>query len=270
MNESDQRDDLALLEPLVRGVLAEHAPTGVDTDAAWTAMAPRLAFTPAPIAAFPAMVGDAPVTRRRAAIPRARRWRFALVAVAAALVAGVVLTAAGYFGWAGPFSFGPFSNHEIRQIGESHLYTRIGQTQDSAGVALTLDSAYADSGTTYIAYHVLPTSGATSSYNNFIPDAYSLTDQYGEEPTTGSTTECDPYQGGQPQYCLLNDGPFHPPAGVTQLTLTLSIPELLLGRSGANGGTTMLHGSWQFTFTLPFHQRSLGATNPGAQPTKQP
>ncbi|MEO7003033.1 MAG: DUF4179 domain-containing protein [Ktedonobacterales bacterium] len=278
MNDIDQRDNLdTTVEPLVRGALAEHAASpAVDTDAAWAAMAPRLAFTQTPIVATStktttATATSAPVASRRAtAAPRAQRWRFALVGVVAALVAGVMLTAAGYFGWAGPFSFGPFSNHEIRQIGENHLYTRIGQTQESVGVALTLDSAYTDAGNTYIAYHVLPTSGATSSYNGFIPDGYSLTDQYGEEPNTGSLTECDAYQSGQPQYCLLNDGPFHPPTGATQLTISLSIPELLLTKGGANGGSVMLHGSWQFSFTLPFHQKSLGATNPGAQPSKQP
>jgi hypothetical protein len=53
------------------------------------------------------------------------------------------------------------------------------------------------------------------------------------------------------------EGPFHPTAGASRVTLTLDITKIYLNR--AAGGYDELTGHWRFQFALPFHETNVGS-----------
>jgi len=300
---ADDTPDLADLEARLRLTFAERAPTTIETAHAWDTLAPRLATLGMPSAPTVAPAAITTISRQpterqeipmieardeasyvadvadttpvpASVTPPARRatrrrlsWRaMALTGLAAVLVVAALVGA----GYGAAVYFGlpaPFTTHELQLIGDAHLYSAINQTQTQQGASVTIDKAYADQGATYIEYHSNGVTSATRDANDFIWASFDVTDQFGEEPT-GGTTECleGPGNGGA-QRCLLSMGPFHPATGVSTLTLTITIHSMFVQKAGSAHMLT-LHGDWRFHFTLPFHHKNLGSGGPDANPTK--
>ena len=162
------------------------------------------------------------------------------------------------FEWAGPFV-----GQKLGLIGEQRLYTTINQARDDAGVTITVDKAYTDAGNTYIAFRIQPDQALAGS---FALGAFSLTDQYGEEPGGGNIQCAARTDATAPMICVLDSPPFHPPSDATSLTMSLDIQALY--HTTSQGSSQRIEGSWRFGFTVPFHTKNLGPGGPYAQPTR--
>jgi hypothetical protein len=259
-----QADDATEWEniPLLRATLREHAPEAVEVETAWAAVSAQLAQIRQELPA----VSDAPDLRTRPSDARRQLWRGALPKVAAMLVVAVLLMGAGYGG--GHYLWGwPFGGQKLQLIGNQHLYTTIGQRQTENGITITVDKAYADADDTFIAFQVDMSSQVTKHYDRIIVASYDLHDQYADSPQTAST-QCTPPSNGT-QACLMDVAPFHLSGGASELTITFDITKLYLLKDGEST-TTELTGHWQFQFTLPYHQKSLGPGGSTSQPSPLP
>jgi hypothetical protein len=243
----ESRDEMAL-----RTTLHGHASEMVDTDAAWETVALRLATS------------GANVNQKRRVGPFAGVSRALLVAASLAIV--VVLAGAGvgaaYWG-------GLFGGPKAQLIGDGQLYSAVGQSQTHDGLTVTIDQAYADPGNTYIAITFTMPATLAEKYTHVIPNLINITDAAGNQ-TDGMNIMCDPlwhdalFHRASTEHCLIDLGPFQPAAGATQLTLHVAFGEIML-LSGGDPYVTQ-PGPWTFSFTLPFHQQSLGPAGPYAQP----
>ncbi len=245
-------------EELLCATLSEHAPASVETERAWAAISGRLATLTH--AKRPTPRGFRLLPSRGAA----RHWR--LPQVAAAAVLAVVLMGAGVTG-----SY--FVFQKARQVEQEHLYTDVGQRQTSQGVTITVRKAYADAGSSIIAYRIQLAPDLAQRYDHAIVFSDDLTDQLGEEPNAANVV-CDNapfldvgFAGGID--CVADVSPFHAPDGTSQLTITYTVLKVALMHSGS-ATTHFIEGTWHFVFTIPFHQPSLGSGGPYVQPSAHP
>jgi hypothetical protein len=243
----ESRAELAL-----RATLHAHAAEMLDTDAAWEAVAPRLATS------------GALVSQRRRAGPFAGVSRGLLVAASLAIVVALAGAGVGAAYWGGLFG-GP----KAQLVGDERLYTTIGQSQTQGGLTVTIDQAYADPGNTYIAYTYTLPDAMAQKYLHVLPNHINITDAAGNEPGgMGITCEQlwrDPlFHRDGVEHCLIDHAAFLPAMGATQLTLHVAFGDVLLHRGGDQYET--LAGPWSFTFSLPFHQQNLGPGGPYAEP----
>jgi hypothetical protein len=241
-------------ERALRATLRAHAGEMVDTDGGWEEVAPRLAAS------------GAGMIRPRRMGPLAGMSRGALIAAASlALVVALAGAGVGAAYWGGLFG-GP----KAQLIGDGQLYSTIGQSQTHGGVTVSVDKAYADPGNTYIAVTLTLPDNQASRYSNVFANSVSITDGAGNE-AGGLNYVCEPlwhdplFHRDGVQHCLMDLSAFQPPAGASSLTLSVKIGELWLART-AGGQRDILTGPWSFTFSLPFHQQSLGPGGPYAQP----
>jgi hypothetical protein len=257
--ERDEMQDETREEQSLRATLHAHAAEVVDTQAGWEVVAPRLAQG--------ARRARLRVVGRGSGGKRRMGWRqAALIAAAVAIVAGLVAAAAST-----PFWGGLFGGPKAQLIGDERLYTTIGQSQTHGGVTVTIDKVYADPGNTYISFTASMPDAMAKHYTRVIANHVTITDAAGNE-ARGLNSTCDPlshdalfhHDGVEP--CLMDVSPFQPPAGATTLTLNVEIGELWLFRTADGHQRDILTGPWRFTFSLPFHQQSLGPGGPYAQP----
>jgi hypothetical protein len=243
----ESREELAL-----RTTLLAHADGMVDTDAAWEAVAPRLAAT------------AAVVSQRRKVGPFAAVSRGLLVAASLAIVVALAGAGVGAAYWGGIFG-GP----KAQLIGDKQLYTEIGQRQTIGGVAVSIDQAYADPGNIYLAVSFVMPHDLGSHYTQVIVNRVTIADAGNE--TQGLIMTCEPFwhdavfHRDSVQHCMMNAGPLEPAAGATTLNLHVEIGEVWLFHT-ADHQRDILTGPWSFNFSLPFHQRNLGPGGPYAQP----
>ena len=232
--------------------------------------AQKIGLTGAPPMPASATTSSAAATNTMASLGVTRKrlgWRGIALAGLAAVLVSAALVGAGY-GAATYFGLpAPFTNHELQLIGDAHLYTTINQTRTDQGVSVTIDKAYADEGATYIAYHSSGMASATRDANYFIWASFDVADQTGEEPTGGTSSCLEGPGNGGAQNCLLSMGPYHPAAGVSTLSMTISIHTMFVQRAGSAQMIT-LHGDWSFQFNLPFHRTNRGSGGPYGGPTK--
>ena len=244
----ESRDEMAL-----RATLHARADEMVDTDAAWESVAPRLAMT------------AAVMSQRRKAGPFAGVSRGLLVAASLAIVVALAGAGVGAAYWGGLFG-GP----KAQLIGDERLYTAIGRSQTRDGLTVTIDQAYADPGNTYIAVTFTMPDSQASRYSSAIANSVTITDGAGNE-ARGLNYVCEPlwhdalFHRDGVQHCLMDLSAFQPPAGSASLNLNVEIGELWLFRT-TDGQRDILTGPWSFTFSLPFHQQSLGPGGPYAEP----
>ena len=241
-------------EQLLRATLHAHAPAELDAENAWTAIAQRLTFSV-----------DAPVSRsshRRARLTSLGRTP-RVVLIAAALGA-VILVLAGA-GLRAAYWGGLFGGDKAGLVGNAQLYTTVHQSQTIGEVTVTIEQVYADPGNTYIAMLIHVPQSVAQRYNNATLNHFDVTNASGQE-TTGANLICDPLpHDGSAEHCLIDSGPFPPNADGKHLTLVVDIGEVWLLRTGVHDPDVRT-GPWHFTFTIPFHQRSLGSGGPYAQP----
>jgi Domain of unknown function (DUF4179) len=243
-------------ERALRATLRAYAAGEVDTQAGWEAVAPRLTSAGA---------GSATQVRRPGPLAGVSRG----VLVAAAVVALVVALAGAGVGTA--YWGGLFGGPKAQLIGDERLYTTIGQSQTIGGVTVTIDKVYADPSDTYIAFNFTMPDAMAKNYTSVIANKFTITDAAGNE-ARGSGYVCEPLWHDQIFYhdgverCLMDLGPFQPAAEATTLTLKVEIGELWLFRA-ADHERDFLTGPWRFSFSLPFHQQSLGPGGPYAEPT---
>jgi hypothetical protein len=244
----ESRDELAL-----HATLHAHAGEMIDTDTAWEAVAPRL------------QASAAVVSQRRKAGPFTAVNRGLLVAASLAIVVALAGAGVGAAYWGGLFG-GP----KAQLIGDERLYTGIGQRQTIGGVTVSIDQAYADPGNTYIAVTFTMPDSQASHYSSVIANHVTITDGAGNE-ARGLNYVCEPlwhdtlFRRDGVQHCLMDLSAFQPPAGAVSLNLHVEIGELWLFHT-TDGQRDILAGPWSFTFSLPFHQQSLGTGGPYAQP----
>jgi hypothetical protein len=246
---AESRDEWAL-----RATLQAHASETVDTDAAWDTVAPRLAAS------------DVVVSRQRRAGRFAGVSRGALVAAAClALVVALAGAGVGAAYWGGLFG-GP----KAQLIGDKHLYTEIGQRQAIDSVTVSIDQAYADPGNIYLAVSFTMPHDLGSRYSQVIVNRVTIADAAGNE-IEGLIMTCEPFwhdavfHRDGVEHCMMNAGPLQPAAGATTLNLRVEMGEVWLLRT-ADHQRDILTGPWQFSFSLPFHQQSLGSGGPYAVP----
>jgi hypothetical protein len=241
-------------ERLLRATLREHAPSEVDAEDAWAAIAPRFMFSQGTSASRSRRPRVGLTTLLRT--PRA-------VLIAATLVAVVLVLAAAGFGAA--YWGGLFGGPKARLIGNEQLYTTINQSQTIGEVTVTVDKVYADPGNTYISVLIRVPQSVAHRYSHAILNRFGVTNASGQD-AAGANFTCDPLpQDGSAEFCLIDYGPFQPNADGTHVTLTVDIGEVWLLRPGVHDPDVRT-GPWQFTFTLPFHKQSLGPGGPYAQP----
>lgn len=244
----ESRDELAL-----RATLHARSSETVDTDAAWEAVAPRLAAS------------SVVVSQRRKAGPFAAVSRGLLVAASLAIVVALAGAGVGAAYWGGLFG-GP----KAQLIGDKQLYTEIGQRQVIDGVTVSIDQAYADPGNIYLAVTFTMPHDMGSRYGQVIVNRATIADTAGQE-AKGLNMTCEPlwqdlvFHRDSVQHCMMDAGPLQPAAGAFSLSLNVEIGEIWL--FPANGGEREIHpGPLRFQFSLPFHQQSLGPGGPYAQP----
>jgi hypothetical protein len=185
------------------------------------------------------------------------------VLIAAALVAVILVLAGAGLGAA--YWGGLFGGDKAGLIGNEQLYTTIHQSQTIGEVTVTVDKVYADPGNTYIAMLIRVPGSVAKQYNSAILNHIDVTNASGQQ-TTGANVICDPLpHDGSAEHCLIDWGPFQPNADGKHVTLTVDIGEVWLLRPDAHDPDVRT-GPWHFTFTIPFHQRSLGPGGPYAQP----
>ncbi|WIG60705.1 MAG: hypothetical protein OJF49_003453 [Ktedonobacterales bacterium] len=251
-------------EALLRQTFSEHAPVTVDTEKGWNAIAPQVAAI-ASEGSMHTRRGILPWRRTHGAetahAPRSRKRAIAPWA-AVGLVAALLLTGAGF---AGIFTGFPFNTPKLRIIGDEHLYTDVNQTQQADGVTIKVYKAYADPGNTYIAYSIQMSPELAKLYTYTTIGSWSITGQDGEATLRGNIV-CSAAKPGDEQFCVMDEGPYHPAPGTSQLTITWDITAVYLNNTSP--GYTTLSGPWHFQFTIPFHAKNLGAGGPYAQPTR--
>lgn len=254
-------------EALLRDTFAAHALASVDTDRGWAAIAGQISAANTTSAttsataqnthlavAAPSGARARPAWRRHAHLPRA------LTRIAAAVAVAAVLMGTGY----GTFRYLTTKGNAIAR---NNLYTAVNQHQTDQGVTFEVDRAYADTGSTSILYSVdLSSALAARGYTSATPMTFDLTDQYGDQGGSGYTI-CHPGSGSAVETCEISDNAFAVPAGVTQLTITYDIYRVLLARGGNHPLQEMIQGAWNFQFTIPFHQKSVGPGGPYGLPT---
>jgi hypothetical protein len=255
-------------ERMVRATLHEYAPADVDADAAWAAIVPRLASDRMLGLAASAMRAETkPQGHAVLAIPgggrKAPRGRHLLLIAATVSVIALLLAGAGigtaYWG-------GLFGGDKGQRIANDGLYTTIGQSQTVGDVTVTIDKVYADPGTTYIGLTIRVPASTASHYDHAILNHLDVTTA-GGQGVAGLTESCEPLpRDGGAEHCLIDAGPLSPNADAAHLTLTVEIGEVWLMRPDVHDPDVRT-GPWRFTFTLPFHQRSLGPGGPYAQPS---
>jgi hypothetical protein len=250
---SDDRVDETLsatTEASLRQALAEHVPGDIDATLGWQAIVLRLALRT-----------NALRGRRMAHLA----WRWSPLGFVAAALAAVVLMGATYAGGHFIFGWNLVPGSEFQLIGDKHLYTDVNTGQTADGITITVAQAYADEGSTLIAYTIRLASGARASHPGPVVASSDLTDQYGEE-ATGADTICGPVSSdGRFIECLMDTTAFHPPAPTNQLDLTWTITKVYLFHDNA---TVERDGDWKLTFSLPFHHTSNGPGLSPAQPTR--
>jgi hypothetical protein len=166
---------------------------------------------------------------------------------------------------------GYFVFQKARQVDQEQLYTTIGQQRTAQGVSITVRKAYADAGSSIIAYRIQVAPNLAQRYDQVYVTSYVLTDQFGDEPRSANI-ECDRapfldvgFAGGTD--CVADVAPFPVASGTSQLTLSFTVRKVVLMHSGQTADDT-LTDSWSFTFTIPYHQTSLGPGGPYAQPAR--
>jgi hypothetical protein len=188
-------------------------------------------------------------------------WPRSWAGAGLAAFTAIALLGAGIatFQWAGPFI-----GQKLQEIGQQRLYSAVNQSQDDSGVTIFVDKAYADLGNVYIAFRVQPD---TPMAGSFTPGEFDLVAQSGQLDMEhgGANIQCAARtDSSTAQVCVLDTAPFKPDAGGKTLTLTFDVYKLY--HTTSSGGTQTITGSWDFTFTIPFHTRSLGPGGPYAQP----
>jgi hypothetical protein len=242
------RDETAL-----RATLHAHASEMVDTAAAWESVVSRLA---AP---------GALVSQRRTAGPFAGVSRGLLVAASLAIVVALAGAGVGAANWGGLFG-GP----KAQLVGDERLYTTIGQRQTHDGVTVTIDQAYADPSNTYLAVTFTMPDAMARKYTHVIANHVGVTDATGNEDH-GLNMSCEPlwldplFHRDGVEHCLMDFTAFQPAARASALNLSVEIGELWLVHA-PDGQRDILTGPWSFSFSLPFHQQSLGPGGPYAEP----
>ena len=240
------RDEMAL-----RATLYAHASEMVDADTAWELVAPRLAAS------------GATVSQRRKTRLFAGVSRGLLVAASLAIVVALAGAGVGAAYWGGLFG-GP----KAQLIGDERLYSTIGQSQTRDGLTVTIDQAYADPGNTYIAVTFTMPDAKAAKYSYVVPNHVNITDASGNQ-TNGMNIMCDAlwhdafFHRDGVEHCLIDLGPFQSTAG--QLSLRVEFGEILLLLPHDTPIETQ-PGPWNFSFSLPFHQQSLGPGGPYAEP----
>jgi hypothetical protein len=258
MRADASRDDhkaseqLSQEERALQATLRAYAAREVDTQAGWEAVAPRLTS-----------VGATQV-RRKGPLAGVSRG----VLVAAAVVALVVALAGAGVGAA--YWGGLFGGPKAKLIGDKQLYTEIGQRQAIDGVTVSIDQAYADPGNIYLAISFVMPHDLGSQYSQVIVNRVTIAGDAGNE-VQGLIMTCEPFwhdsifHRDSVQHCMMNAGPLQPTTGTTTLNLSVEIGEVWLFRT-ADHERDILTGPWRFTFSLPFHQQSLGPGGPYAEP----
>lgn len=262
MRTDISRSEWSVQEHWVRETLQAHAPTIVDTDSGWQAVASRLTATRQ---AEGRLSGRARTTVRRVgarvlATPR----RFALVAslIAAVVVLGGAGVGAAYWG-------GFLGGSKAQLIGDASLYTAVDQSQTVDSISLTIDAAYADPGNMYLAISIRMPRDLAQRYDTITLNHITVTDASGAE-ANGLFAECSSLTLGLfsdvgTEHCMLNVSPFLPTQGATHLMLTVEIGEVWLLRRG-DATPDVRNGPWRFQFTFPFHTKALGPGGPYTQP----
>jgi hypothetical protein len=255
-------------ERMLRATLHEYAPADVDADAAWAAVAPRLASSRASGLAPGVMRTETkPQGHAVLAIPgggrKALRGRHLLLIAATVSAIALLLAGAGigaaYWG-------GYFGGDKAQQIANDGLYTTIGQSQTVGDVTITIDKVYADPGNTYIGLLIRVPASTASRYSHAVLNHLDVTTAAGQG-VAGLNESCEPLpHDGSAEHCLIDAGPLLPNADAAHVTLTVDIGEVWLMHPSVHDPDVRT-GPWHFTFTLPFHQRSLGPGGPYAQPT---
>jgi Domain of unknown function (DUF4179) len=242
-------------EHALRATLRAYAAGEVDTQVGWEAVAPRLTLAGA---------GNTARGWRRGPLAGVSRG----VLVAAAVVALVVALAGAGVGAA--YWGGLFGGPKAQLIGDKQLYTEIGQRQAIDGVTVSIDQAYADPGNIYLAISFVMPHDLGSQYSQVIVNRVTIAGDAGNE-VQGLIMTCEPFwhdlifHRDSVQHCMMNAGPLQPTTGTTTLNLSVEIGEVWLFRT-ADHERDILTGPWHFTFSLPFHQQSLGPGGPYAEP----
>jgi hypothetical protein len=250
-------------ERALRTALAAHAPGEVSTQDAWVAVRAHLALDADPARA----VGSAPpITMRPRTRPTLLR-RASLTAGVAAILIALMGAGFGAAYWGGLLG-GP----KAQLIGDSSLYTTIGQSKTIDGVTLSVDQAYADPGNTFIAVTFRVSEPLAERFGTVILNRVSIRDASGRE-TDGLNLMCEPLaradllNGGGIEYCMLDAGPLSAPTGAGPINVTVEVGEVWLLAKGS-GQSTVRPGPWTYEFPLPWHPKSLGPGGPYAQPAR--
>jgi hypothetical protein len=165
---------------------------------------------------------------------------------------------------------GLFGGPKAKLIGNQQLYSEIGQSQMHGGVTVSIDNAYADPGNIYIAVTFTMRDDQASRYGNVIANSVTVADGAGNE-ARGLNLICEPlwhdavFHRDGVEHCLMDVGALQPPAGAASLTLGVEIGEIWLFPT-TDHQPDIVTGPWSFTFSLPFHQQSLGPGGPYVQP----
>ncbi len=160
------------------------------------------------------------------------------VGLLGALAAVLLLTLTGaslVLGWWNPL------------FGNPDLYQSIGQSRSDHGVTITVTQAYADEGRTIIVYEI----AAQDTSKQYNPDDYNLSSPTPQKQEPMQATECNGWNQGI-DYCYMLMPAFEAPKSVNKLTLTWDVPELLVFEPTV-GKSSILRGSWHFSFNVPFH-----------------
>jgi hypothetical protein len=252
----ESRDELA-----VRATLHAHANEMVDTDAAWEAVAPRLA-------------ASGTVVNRQwrggASVILTRRPRRALVAAITAFALLASLGAVAGFAYSQGCFWGgsPFVCSNLLQPSGTNYFDKVDQTQELHGVTVTITSAYADRGATLIGYRATMTPELAAQWAGAYPAVMIVRSDSGERVgAAGDKTSSaapgglcdDPARNQGATVCYFHFRPLHPGDTASSISLSVEISQIDLHNGPID---TLLAGSWRFHFTLPFHQviRDLDST----------
>lgn len=245
-------------EKLLRAAFYQHASVNIDVDHAWRQVAQRL-----------------PSLHQQAKQPSQTRFPFWFsgkqphkrLARNVPLVAAIALMAVLLMG-AGVTS--PWGNalqqflSALNQPVSANQFQAIGQQQQSNGVKITLEDAYADPDHIIISFTAQLSPDLLKAYWGMLPTSFDFVVNGQKETLMSQSATCVMNFGrDRSEYCVWILSPMHISSSTKKLDITWHFTTINLKKRVPVRYDTYT-GHWQFHFTVPFHQQRH---DPGKPPT---
>jgi hypothetical protein len=252
-------------EKFLRATFQHHAPVDIDVDHAWMQVAHCLPGSGQPAKQpgwlrFPFRLSGAP--------SRQGPMRGLSLVATIALIAVLLMGAGVVAEVASPPAWNALQDYlaSLSQHVPANQFQTIGQQQQSNGVTITLEQAYAGIDRTIISLDVQLAPDMVKDYWGILPDSFDFVVNGQKETLKGKgMAECVMNFGrNHSEYCVWVLSPVQVSANAKKLDVTWDFTTVTLKLKQPGMHYHVLNGHWHFHFALPFHQQRH---DPGQPPT---